>query len=144
MKVLFITTFLLTFCLALQAQTDQVKRKQFAEEIEKIQKNLVFGIQEPAQFVGGTDSMFNYFNKNLRYPEQALRKGKTGRVDVYFVIDMTDGHVRDVKILKSSSVMFEEEALRVVAAMPNWIPGRQQGRNVNVFKTLPILFNLKN
>ncbi|HEY6913844.1 MAG TPA: energy transducer TonB, partial [Paludibacter sp.] len=47
------------------------------------------------------------------------------------------------KRLSEQAVLLEQEALRVVNAMPKWTPGEQKGKKVAVYYTLPIKFKLE-
>lgn len=78
----------------------------------------------------------------MKYPEQAVRNGTQGRVLVDFVIDQS-GKVRDVKVLKGVDPLLDDEAVRVVAASPDWKPGRLMGRKVRAEISLYIEFRLE-
>jgi len=52
------------------------------------------------------------------------------------------GNVRNAQVMKGADKLLNDEALRVINAMPKWIPGRQGGRNVNVYFNLPIEFKI--
>lgn len=81
-----------------------------------------------------------YFSKNLKYPAKALKNEISGKVHISFVV-MPDGSISEATILKGLGYGLDEEAIRVVNAMPKWIPGRQGGRAVKVKINLPIKFN---
>ena len=83
-----------------------------------------------------------YLNKNIHYPAIALENNIAGRVIVRFVIN-EDGSISDVDILRGIGGGCDEEAKRVVSSMPPWKPGKQNGRAVKVYFTLPILFKLE-
>jgi protein TonB len=51
--------------------------------------------------------------------------------------------VIDPEVVRSLGPLADEEAIRVVNAMPKWIPGKQNGIEVAVYYTLPILFKLE-
>lgn len=96
--------------------------------------------QQPT-FQGGQTELNNYLMKNLRYPAEAQRAKIQGRVVVGFVI--TDaGRIATIEIKQSVGGGCDEEAIRVVKAMPNWVPGRLKGKPVNVQTSLPISFTL--
>jgi protein TonB len=117
---------------------DLLEHKVIAEEEDK-----VFDIVEQSpEFPGGMDNLTNYLNKNIRYPSEALRNRIQGTVIVKFVV-RRDGNISDVQIIRSPHKFLEKEAIRVVAAMPRWIPGKQGGNSVNVSFALPIEFVLK-
>ena len=94
------------------------------------------------QFPGGTEEMYSYISKNLRYPTMDQEIGTQGRVTVQFVVSK-DGVISQVKVLRGISQGCDKEAVKVVQSMPKWIPGRQNGVPVAVYFTLPILFKLQ-
>lgn len=58
---------------------------------------------------------------------------------VEFVVEK-DGSIHNAKVLKSSSERFNEEALRIVQAMPKWSPGKKDGKAVATLITLKVPF----
>lgn len=94
------------------------------------------------EFIGGDGKLFEYLSKNTKYPDQAKIAGIQGKVFVQFIVDK-NGKVKDVKILQGINSLLNNEALRVVATMPDWKPGRQHGKPVPVIYNLPISFKLK-
>lgn len=86
--------------------------------------------------------MQQYLANNVRYPEQARNAGIEGRVIVEFVID-EEGRVTMVHVVRGIGGGCDEEALRVVSAMPKWTPGKQNGRAVKVFFSLAVKFVLQ-
>ena len=79
-----------------------------------------------------------YLNDNLKYPK-GPEADAGARVVVQFVVT-EDGTITDPKIVDHSPAVFHKEALRLVQSMPKWRPGKQNGRPVKVYFTLPILF----
>ena len=53
-----------------------------------------------------------------------------------------DGRVRQAEIIRGASPSLDKEAMRIVSIMPKWNPGKQDGRPVAVYYTLPIKFKL--
>jgi protein TonB len=98
-------------------------------------------VEEMPSFPGGEEKLFEYLSK-IKYPSIARENGISGRVYVTFVVDK-DGKIKDAKILRGIGGGCDEEAMRVVKSMPDWKPGRQNGRNVSVQYNLPVNFNLK-
>jgi TonB family protein len=99
-------------------------------------------VAEKPVFPGGEKALFEYIGSNIRYPEAARTARKEGRVIVKFVV-LKDGTVADVNVEKGLGQGFDEEALRVINSMPNWVPGKNNGEPVNVSYTLPINFKLE-
>lgn len=98
-------------------------------------------VKDDPEFVGGIDSLYRYLAENIHYPEQAKEEGIQGRVYVRFVIE-ADGSVADVEVLRGIGGGCDEEALRVVKAMPKWKPGTVDGKPVRMQYNLPIVFRL--
>ena len=105
-------------------------------------KDDVFIISEVApKYPGGEGGMTQYLQKNIKYPSSAQEQGVKGTVLVQFVVEK-DGKVSDVTIVRSVAKSLDAEAKRVVAAMPTWAAGKQNGKAVAVQYTLPIKFAL--
>ena len=107
-------------------------------------KDGVFQIvEEMPKFPGGDQAMMDYIGKNIVYPEEAKEKEIQGRVFIGFVVEK-DGSVSNVKVLRGIGGGCDEEAVRVVKAMPKWKPGMNDGQPARVSYTLPINFKLNN
>ena len=98
-------------------------------------------VEKMPEFPGGVNELLKFIAKNVKYPEDAVKENKQGRVIISFVIDK-NGKVVDPKIQQGVSHSIDAEAIRVVQSMPNWIPGEQRGQKVRVQYTLPINFNI--
>lgn len=105
-------------------------------------KEEVFVIaEEMPQFPGGEAALYGFLSSNLRYPAVAHEKGIQGCVVVKFVVQK-DGSVGDVSVMRSADPSLDREAMRVVKTLPKFIPGKVDGKAVNVWYTLPINFKL--
>jgi len=117
----------------------------FEEPVEQVvveDENKVFTVvEQQPEFDGGYEGMMNFIKKNMKYPASARRMGIDGTVFVTFVVGR-DGSINDVKVLRGISADCDKEAVRVVQAMPNWKPGKQNGKPVLVRFNLPIKFKL--
>lgn len=99
-------------------------------------------VEEMPVYPGGMPAMMDFFYKNMKYPKEAFDAKQEGRVIAQFVVEK-DGSITDAHIVKSVSPALDAEALRIVNAMPNWTPGRQNGKPVRVKYTVPLSFKLK-
>ena len=109
----------------------------------KEEENKVFDVVEQMpSFPGGMAALMAYLQKSIKYPEIAEENGIQGRVVCTFVVER-DGSVTDVRVAKSVDPSLDKEAVRVVSAMPKWIPGKQNGQSVRVKYTLPVTFRLQ-
>ncbi|TAG54991.1 MAG: hypothetical protein EAZ27_07965 [Cytophagales bacterium] len=91
------------------------------------------------EFEGGHKAMQKFIAENLEYPEWALKKKIQGRVLINFVID-SKGDIKYPAIIKGIGGGCELEAMRVIMTMPKWKPGKQNGKNISVKFTLPVVF----
>ena len=82
-----------------------------------------------------------YLSRELKYPEAARNQDVQGRVSIEFIVN-EDGAISGAKVLKGIGAGCDEEALRVVNAMPRWKPGMNNGKAVKVYVILPIVFQL--
>lgn len=98
-------------------------------------------VEDMPEFPGGHEALMNFLRKNLNYPEMAARTGTQGTVFVNFEVDK-EGRIKDVSVLLGIGAGCDEEAIRVVKAMPQWSPGMQRGKAVRVTITLPVKFKL--
>lgn len=94
---------------------------------------------EMPAFPGGPEAFQKFLRKELKYPDEALRRGVSGRVFVRFIITH-EGRIRDAEVVKGLGSGLDQEALRLVRIMPWWTPGRISGQPVWVAYTLPIVF----
>ena len=103
----------------------------------------LFGVVEQMPvFQGGYQKLLEYLLENIQYPEECKASDIEGRVIVTFVVEK-DGSISDAKVVKSVNPLLDEEAVRVVSAMPKWLPGKQMGVAVRVKYTLPVTFRLQ-
>jgi len=112
-------------------------------------KNKEYDIPDEQGIYGFADKMptpgydYNTFiSQNIHYPDNARKNGIQGKVVVRFVID-ENGNVKNPKCMRSVSPDLDNEALRVVAMLPQWKPGEQDGKKVPVYFYLPIVFSLQ-
>lgn len=99
-------------------------------------------VEQQAGYPGGFGELMKYLGENIKYPAMAREAGVTGKVYVSFVVEK-DGSVTDVKLLRGIGSGCDEEAIRVVKSMKNWIPAQQRGKAVRSRFKLPVIFRLK-
>lgn len=110
---------------------------------EKPQDKPFTTVEQMPTFPGGEGELNAFISKNLKYPVTAQENGIQGRVTIRFVVTAS-GDISDVKVMRGIDPACDKEAVRVVKSMPKWVAGKQNGRNVAVYFTLPIVFRLNN
>ena len=103
--------------------------------------NIAMVEQQP-EFPGGAQAMYKWLGDHINYPPVAAEEGVQGKVIVEFVVSKT-GAIENARVLRGRHPALDKEALRVVKAMPNWNPGRNNGNAVKVTYTLPVTFKLQ-
>jgi len=102
---------------------------------------LATSIDVYPRFPGGDDARLYFLRKNIRYPEQALKNQIQGVVLLVFVIE-TDGSISNIEVNKKIGGGCDEESMRVTRLMPNWEPGKRNGKAVRVLVRMPIVFRI--
>lgn len=113
-----------------------------APKVEDEQPVSIAMVEQKPEFPGGEAAMYKWLGDNIVYPSAASEEGVQGRVVVEFVVGK-DGSISNVKVVRPRHPALDKEALRVVKAMPNWLPGRNNGQPVKVTYTLPVTFKLQ-
>lgn len=91
---------------------------------------------------GGMGAIVAAIQKACRYPSSAQNQGIEGKVYASFTVN-SKGDITDVKIVKSVGFGLDEEAMRAIKTLPRFIPGKQNGREVNVSFTVPVTFKIQ-
>lgn len=112
------------------------------EEEAVHEQEIFIVVEDPPSFPGGDEARIRFLSENIRYPQMARESGIQGTVFVTFVVER-DGSVTDVRILRGIGGGCDEEAIRVIKAMPKWNAGKQRGRPVRVQFNMPIRFTLQ-
>lgn len=88
--------------------------------------------------------LMRFLSEHIKYPAMAKDAGIEGKVFINFVID-SKGEVKNVELLRGipNGALLDKEAMRVVGNLPNFNPGKQQGKAVSVRYTLPVIFALR-
>ncbi len=95
-------------------------------------------------FQGGDLSDFRmWLMTQLRYPEEAAKKGIKGIVVAKFIVEK-DGSVDEIEIIRSPDQTLSDEVIRLLESSPKWVAGEQEGKPVRVNFTLPVQFNIAN
>ena len=112
-------------------------------EIEKVTMpdEILSYAEVMPEFPGGMHEMIKFLYENMNYPEEMKENGIEGRIFVQFVVTKT-GSVKDVTIARGIDGL-NREAIRLVKQMPNWEPGINNGKQVNVKMVIPIRFSLQ-
>lgn len=98
---------------------------------------LYFYTDKLPEFKGGADKLKSFLKQNLKWPDRFT--DIQGTVLLSFIVTV-DGDIVKIKVEKSLSDAFDEEAKRIVKLMPKWIPGSMGNNRVPVKIYFPIEF----
>lgn len=99
-------------------------------------------VSEMPSFPGGREALMQYLGENIVYPEDAVKNNISGTVILKFVV-RSDGKVTDIEVTRSAGELLDNEAVRVLSLMPLWRPGKQDGRPVPVYFSIPVVFAIR-
>jgi protein TonB len=110
-------------------------------ENEMVPDEIFMVVEVMPQFPGSEKALMEFIYQNVSYPEKAKEKSIQGRVIIRFAV-MADGNVSNISVLKGVDPELDNEALRVIGLLPQWKPGLQGGKPVNVWYSVPVTFTL--
>lgn len=117
--------------------------EQVQEEVQEEAPQEVFVVvEEMPSFPGGDTELFKFIYDNIKYPEIAKENNIQGKVILRFCVTYK-GTVDQVSVVRGVDPALDEEAIRVIKMLPLWKPGKQGGKPVNVWYSVPISFQLK-
>lgn len=116
-----------------------IEQKAEPKEDEKVYYAAV--VEQQPSFPGGDQALYKWLSQNIEYPAVAIEEGAQGRVVVQFVIDK-EGSIQNVQVVRGRHPALDKEAVRLVKAMPKWLPGKINGNAVKCGYTLPVSFKL--
>ena len=115
---------------------------QVTDESAPQSKKVYKSVEQMPMFPGGEMALIEYLQTHINYPPEAANNNIGGRVIVQFIVDET-GQVGEVKVLRSVNDEIDAEAVRVIKTLPKFEPGRQDGKAVSVWYTLPVSFKIQ-
>ncbi len=141
---------------SLLSLTEDIAVESYALTLNELKDDTVYAqVDEmPVFSKGGNDGLRMYIAQNIKYPASARDKGIQASIFVSFVINKK-GKVENVELIRAKSYILdgkkkvntsapelEEESLRVVKSLPDFTPGKQNGKPVSVKMTVPINYKL--
>ncbi len=123
---------------------DVISIPEIKEDTQEKTDRIYTVVEEMPEFNGGQMELTKYIQQNLKSFKMPKDAGFGGKCFLKFVIDV-DGTVKDISILKGVPNCSEcdEEAKKIMLAMPKWKPGKQSGKAVQVFYNQLINFYSK-
>jgi len=133
-KFLFILSFIFALTSNVHAFSDTNINQNTEDSVYSI-------VDKMPEFPGGEKALIVFLNQTIIYPAEAQKKNEQGKVVVQFVIGKT-GKVENAKVVRSVTPDLDNEALRVIGLLPDWIPGEHNGEKVAVYRIIPVMFQI--
>lgn len=111
------------------------------EEEEEEESQVFVIVEKMPEFPGGQVALRRYIAENMNYPVVAQENDIQGTVYLRFVV-LKDGRVGEVQVQRGVDPLLDDEAVRVIKTLPKFTPGRQGGKRVNVWFSVPVRFKL--
>ena len=115
---------------------------QPVQTVEEPEDQIFEIVENPAvPPTGDIPSLLKWIASHIEYPQSALDNGVQGKVVLRFVVEK-DGSIGDILVARKVDPALDKEAVRVLKSMPKWTPGKQRGKPVRSYFTLPISFTI--
>ena len=109
---------------------DTIPEREFTDKVYDV-------VDEHPHFPGGNGALLDWLSKNIHYTSGCA--SIQGRVVVSFFVE-PDGSLSDIELVRKVAPELDEEVLRVVKAMPKWIPASQNNKPIRAKFTMSITF----
>jgi periplasmic protein TonB len=119
-----------------------VQEVQVEVKEEEAPAEVFVVVEEMPTFPGGDNELMKFINSNIVYPEIAKENNIQGKVILRFCVTYK-GTIDQISVMKTVDPALDNEAKRVIAMLPAWKPGKQGGKAVNVWYSVPVTFQLK-
>jgi TonB family protein len=95
-----------------------------------------------AEPTDGFPLLYEYFNRELKYPQEAIKDSIQGVITVSFIIN-SQGQPKEFKIINSLGSPFDKEVVRLIENMPPWKPAMLNGKPIDSKISIPLTFQIK-
>lgn len=133
----------LAVCFVLTLHVNAFSRHLPKSDTASVGTDSIFTVVDKmAEYPGGMNALVKFLQHNIRYPAEARRHGDQGSVFVSFVVEK-DGTISNPAVVKGVTMELDDEAMRVISLMPNWLPGSMSDGTIVASRfVLPIKFKL--
>ena len=111
----------------------------------KLEDNKIYRMEEVLEdipvFPGGAEEMVKFISTNLRWPLEYAESAIVGTIICGVIIEK-DGSIGAVEIVRPLERYIDAEAMRVIKRMPQWKPGKKDGKPVRVYYLVPLRIQL--
>ena len=94
-------------------------------------------VEQMPQYPGGDTEMMKYLMSNITYPIADTEEGLNSRIIARFIVT-SEGKIRNVEVIRPFQKEFDARVIQIIESIPDWIPGKQNGKAVDCYYTLPM------
>jgi flagellar hook-basal body complex protein FliE len=125
---------------SIELEASQVvsKSKNSGVKSPKDGKEVFYIVEDMPSYKGGEGT----FAKKLQKKIDSAKKNEqlTGKVKVQFIVDK-NGQLQNIKAISRTSEKEAKYAIRFIAELNEWYPGKQRGKAVDCQLVIPVEFN---
>ncbi len=121
-----------------------ISLKIFSQKVDEVETNdtiLIYAEQMP-EYPGGINGIIRQVAMNVDYPKEAREKFIDGTVFLRFEVTKT-GDIGKIEIQKSVHPLLDNAAINAVKTLEKFKPAVHKGKNVNVWMSIPVKFNIQ-
>ena len=97
------------------------------------QTEVYRSVEQMPRYPDGEAELMKYIMANINFPETCAE----GIVVAQFVVE-ADGRIGEVKVVRSIDQLLDEEAVRVIKSLPNFVPVYHNGQIVALFLNIVV------
>lgn len=107
----------------------------FSQSSEDNEPHRLGDVEVVPQFPGGYNAFMKFIGKNFVMPQY---EGRGGVLKMSFIVEK-DGSISTIKVIQGvGEESLGQEAKRVIALSPLWMPGEIESKKVRVIYEVPI------
>jgi hypothetical protein len=148
-----ISFFILAITYGQDKKTNEVNKKDeyyplpmqstSTKNIDNLYSDTIYNIERVSikpEFKGGSKKIDDYISKKIEYSDALINESFKGSITALFIVEK-DGSLTTISIVKNDNATATKEALRMLKAMPKWLPAELNGKKVRCMYTLSIYFD---
>jgi N-acetylmuramoyl-L-alanine amidase len=120
---------------------DSAHNAEMKKNLDSNSDKIFTKVEVEAEYPGGYQAWYNYLQKNLKYPEAAVKKEIQGEVIVEFIVKR-NGDLTGIHVISGPGEL-RESSLNILKESGKWLPAKQNGIIVESYHRQPINYKLE-
>lgn len=114
-----------------------------AEQRFAMEEELSLYVDKPAHFNGGEKALRRFESWLIQNPAKNAADSTNHSILCRFIIER-DGSISNIELITHNDKQFEDEAYKIIRAMPKWVPAQKEGRAVRSWQLHKLFFGYPN